>query len=180
VNDAHVTRYDRMPIPPVEARTEWFEAGPIAIGVEYRLLDDAVAAAAEKAEAVGSAGSAAAAAIGLDDRGVSLHVCALAGGERLEHLRFDCFQEDPHYHYVSWKERFNHMLHLDPVAEGDPLEWALERIRARLPEMLTRAGAAEVAARLDARALEAVLPRVAAAARRARARGGEGSRAGDR
>jgi hypothetical protein len=172
---AHVTEYDQMPIPPVEARTEWFEAGPIAIGVEYRRLDDAVAAAAEKAAAVGRPGSAAAAATGLDDRGVSLHVCAVAGRERLEHLRFDCFQEDPHYHYVSWGERFNHMLHLDPVAEGDPLEWALERIRTRLPEMLARAGAPELAARLDARALAAVLPRVAEAARRARRRGaGEG------
>jgi hypothetical protein len=34
--------------------------------------------------------------------------------------------------------------------------------------MLTRAGAAHIAARVDARALEAVLPRVAAAAQRAR------------
>jgi hypothetical protein len=168
MSDTHVTRYDLMPIPPTEARTEWFEAGPIAIGVEYRLLDDAIAAAAEKETAVGRAGSAAAAATGLDDRGVSLHVCAAAGAERIEHLRFDCFQEDPHYHYVSWKERFNHMLHLDPVADGDPLHWALERIRTRLPQMLTRAGAPELAARLDLRALDAVLPRVAEAAYRAR------------
>jgi len=169
MSDAHVTRYDRMPIPPVEARTEWFEAGPIAIGVEYRLLDDAVAAAAQTQAAVGRAGSADAAATGLDDRGVSLHVCAARGGERVEHLRFDCFQEDPHYHYVSWTERFNHMLHLDPAADGDPLHWALERIRTRLPQMLARAGATELAASLDLRALDAVLPRVAEAAYRARA-----------
>jgi hypothetical protein len=164
-----VTRYDRMPIPPVEERTEWFEAGPIAIGVEYRLLDDAIAAAAEKQEASGSAGSADAAATGLDDRGVSLHVCDAREGARGERLRFDCFQEDPHYHYVCWQERFNHMLHLDPVAEGDPLAWALERIRTRLPQMLERAGAPDLAARVDARALERVLPRVAEAALRARA-----------
>jgi hypothetical protein len=169
MSEAHVTRYDLMPIPPIEARTLWFDAGPIAIGVEYRLLDDAVAAAASKEAAVGSAGSAAEAAAGLDDRGVSLHVCATAGGERVEHLRFDCFQEDPHYHYVSWTDRFNHMLHLDPVADGDPLHWALERIRTRLPQMLARAGAAELASRLDLRALDAVLPRVAEAAYRARA-----------
>ena len=41
----HVTRYSVMPIPPVEAQTAWFEAGPIRIGVEYRRLTDAVAAA---------------------------------------------------------------------------------------------------------------------------------------
>jgi len=174
VNDAHVTKYDLMPIAPIEARTEWFEAGPIAIGVEYRLLDDAIAAAAEKLAAVGSEGTGAAGAVGLDDRGVSLHVCALEGGARVELLRFDCFQEDPHYHYVSWRERFNHMLHLDPVAEGDALAWALERIRTRLPEMLARAGAAELGARVDAAALARVLPRVAAAAERARATSGGG------
>jgi hypothetical protein len=164
-----VTRYDRMPIAPVEARTTWFEAGPIAIGVEYRLLDDALAAAAEKQAAVGVPGSAQAAATGLDDRGVSLHVCDARDGARGEALRFDCFQEDPHYHYISWRERFNHMLHLDAAAEGDPLAWALERIRTRLPQMLERAGAAELAARVDAEALARVLPRVAEAAFRARA-----------
>ena len=171
--EGHVTKYDLMPLPPVEAHTAWFEAGPIAIGVEYRLLDDAIAAAAEKQAAVGSAGSAAAAATGLDDRGVSLHVCGVEGGARLEYLRFDCFQEDPHYHYVSWPTRMNHMLHLDPVAEGDPLAWALERIRTRLREMLGRAGAGELAARVDPRAIEAVLPKVAEAAARARALGSE-------
>jgi hypothetical protein len=169
MNDAHVTKYDQMPIPPIEERTEWFEAGPLAIGVEYRLLDDAIAAAAQTEAARGTAGSADAAATGLDDRGVSIHVCAREAERRIEHLRFDCFQEDPHYHYVSWSERFNHMLHLDPVADGDPVAWALERIRSRLPEMLARAGAAELAARLDRRAVEALLPRVAEAASRARA-----------
>ena len=34
-----------MPIPPVEAHTEWFDAGAVRFGVEYRLLTDAIAAA---------------------------------------------------------------------------------------------------------------------------------------
>ena len=25
----HITRYDTMPIPPVEAQTEWFDAGAL-------------------------------------------------------------------------------------------------------------------------------------------------------
>jgi hypothetical protein len=100
---------------------------------------------------------------------VSLHVCGAGdGGAALELLRFDCFEEDPHYHYVSWREKSNEMLHIDPVADGDPLAWALERIRTRLPQMLERAGAADVAARVDAREIERVLPRVAEAAYRAR------------
>jgi hypothetical protein len=175
MNDSHVTKYDRMPLPPIEARTTWFEDGPLAIGVEYREVDEAVAAAAEHQAAAGTAGTGAAGAAELDDRGVSLHVCGVEGGARSEYLRFDCFAEDPHYHYVSWRERTNHMLHLDPAAEGDALAWALDRIRHRLPEMLARAGAAELAARVDRAAVERLLPRVSEAAFRARSLEGRGT-----
>jgi hypothetical protein len=163
----HVTSYSVMPIPPVEANTRWVEAGVLRIGVQYRLLDDAIAAAAE-ARLTAASGGERGQTTGLDDRGVALHVCAQQDGEWRELLRFDCFQEDPHYHYVSHRDRMNDMLHLDPVADGDALAWALERIRTRLPQMLARAGAADVAARLDARALEEALPRVAEMAYRAR------------
>lgn len=161
----HVTRYSVMPIPPVEAHTRWFEAGPLRIGVEYRVLTDAVAAASRLEAAQGAERGQ---TTGLEDRGVALHVCAQQDGEWRELLRFDCFAEDPHYHYVSWRARANEMIQLDPVAEGDPLVWALERIRTRLPQMLARAGAADVAAALDFAALEAALPRVTEAAFRAR------------
>jgi hypothetical protein len=161
---SHITRYELMPIPPVEENTEIFDAGVVSFGVEYRLLTDAIAAAS----AIESAGGRDASAASLDDRGVSLHVFAEVGGRRQEVLRFDCFQEDPHYHYVSWEARSNEMLHLDPVADGDPLAWALERIRTRLPQMLERAGAGEAAARVDLRQVDAVLPRVVEAAFRAR------------
>jgi hypothetical protein len=160
----HITRYDKMPIPPVPGHTETFEAGAVAIGVEYRVLTDEIAAASETLPASGPDPGPAS----FDDRGVSLHVFAEVDGERREVLRFDCFEEDPHYHYVCWSARSNEMLHIDPVAEGDPLAWALERLRTRLPQMLERAGAAEAAARVDLRRLDAVLPRVAEAAFRAR------------
>jgi hypothetical protein len=161
----HITRYDSMPIPPVPAQTEYIDAGVIRFGVEYRLLTDAIAAASAT---VAADGADAADPETFDDRGVSIHVYGDDGAGPLEFLRFDCFAEDPHYHYVSWKDRTNEMLHLDPVADGDPLAWALERIRTRLPQMLERAGAAHVAARLDPRRLEDALPRVAEAAYRAR------------
>jgi hypothetical protein len=154
-----------MPIPPVEARTEWFDAGAVRFGVEYRLLTEAIAAAAQVEAARGGDRADPAS---FDDRGVSIHVQGRDEQGALEYLRFDCFEEDPHYHYVSWRERSNEMLHIDAVAEGDPLAWALERLRTRLPEMLARAGAAHIAARLDARLVAAVLPRVAEAAWRAR------------
>ena len=164
----HITRYDQMPIPPVESQTTWFDAGAVRIGVEYRLLNDAIAARAQTAAASGSDSSE---GIEFDDRGVSLHVCGVGAGDAArELLRFDCFEEDPHYHYVSWRAMSNEMLHIDPIADGDPLAWALERIRTRLPQMLERAGAPELAARVDVRELERALPRVAEAAYRARYR----------
>ncbi len=160
-----ITRYSVMPIPPVEAHTQFFDAGVVRIGVEYRLLNDAIASAQQLAEAGGDERGQ---TTQLDDCGVSLHVFAQQDGEAREFLRFDCFREDPHYHYVSWRERANEMLHLDPIADGDPLAWALERIRTRLPQMLARAGAADVAARVDLAAVEEALPRIAEAAYRAR------------
>jgi hypothetical protein len=162
---SHITRYDKMPIPPIEAHTQWFDAGAVRFGVEYRLLTEAIAAAAEVEAALGGDRADPAS---FDDRGVSIHVVGNDEQGSFEYLRFDCFQEDPHYHYVSWRERTNEMLHLDAVAEGDPLAWALERLRTRLREMLARAGAAHIAARVDPRAVEVVLPRVAEAAYRAR------------
>jgi hypothetical protein len=161
----HITRYDLMPIPPVEKQTRWFDAGPLRIGVEYRLLTDAIAASNVVKPA---AGSVSADPESFDDRGVSLHVCVEDRGEFQERLRFDCFDEDPHYHYVSWEERANEVLHLDPIADGDPLHWALERIRTRLPQMLERAGVKDAAIRVDPAALEEVLPRMIEAAFAAR------------
>jgi len=160
-----VTRYEVMPIPPIERQTRYFDAGAVVIGVEYRLLDDAIAAAHRP---VSADGRDAGVTTDLDDRGVSIHVFGVRDGERLEHLRFDCFDEDPHYHYVSWRDRSNEMIHIDPVADGDPLEWALARLRTRLPQMLARAGAEDVAGAFDPARLEAILPKVTEAAYRAR------------
>lgn len=162
---SHVTRYDVMPIPPIEAHTDWFEAGTLTIGVEYRLVTEAIAAARQVEAATGTDGLEAAV---LDDCGVSLHVVGALDGTPREVLRFDCFVEDPHYHYVDWRAKANEVLHLDPIADGDPLAWALERLATRLPQMLARAGAADLAARVDAAAVAAALPKIRAAAERAR------------
>ena len=164
MSDSHITRYNVMPIPPVEEKTTWIDAGAVKFGVEYRLLNDAIASAASVETAAGDIDG----VESIDDRGVSIHVFGERGGESLEYLRFDCFEEDPHYHYISWKDHRNEMLHIDPVADGDPLGWTLDRLRLRLPFMLERAGAPEIAATLDARLVDEALPRVAEAAYRAR------------
>jgi len=162
--DRGVTKYDIMPIPPIEAHSTRFAAGPLEIWVEYRLLDDAIAAAHTALQ--GYEGEVET----IHDRGVSLHVFGepQPGKTPVEFLRFDCFDEDPHYHYVSYERRTNEMVHLERAAMGDPLDWALERIRTRLPQMLARAGGEALAARIDVAAVEAILPKVAECAYRAR------------
>lgn len=161
-----VTRYDVMPIPHIDEQTTYVDAGALTFGIEYRLLDEAIAAAATLEKATGDiAGNQ-----NVSDRGVSIHVFGPgeAGDGLKEYLRFDCFEEDPHYHYISWAERFNDMVHLDPVSEGDALAWTLDRIRQRLPQMLARAGAQELAKQIDPAHVDAALPRVAEVAYRAR------------
>ena len=163
----HITRYDTMPIPGIDALTEFFSAGAITIGVEFRCLTDA-AIAANSDKVLAAKGSVSRIFDVYDDSGVSLHVYGEAEGERLEYLRFDCFHDDPHYHYVSWTDSINDVLHMDPVADGDPLAWALDRIRTRLPQMLVRAGTPKNAAAVDTQALERIMPQVVEAAYRAR------------
>jgi hypothetical protein len=166
--DRGVTKYDIMPIPPLADQSHRFEMGPVSVWVEYRLLDDVIAEAHTVTE--GYAGDIAT----IEDRGVSLHVFGPPSSKKvsedaeIEYLRFDCFEEDPHYHYVSYEQKTNEMVHLDPVAHGDPLEFALDCIRTRLPQMLERAGAAKLATKVGLKVIEQVLPKVAAAAYQAR------------
>ncbi len=154
-----------MPAAPVSKQTEFIEAGPLTIGVEYRLLTAEIAKAAfgqryyEQHHDPNAPPR--------TDKGVTLHVCSNEGGKLTEHLRFDCFNEDPHYHYINWKKPVNELVGLHPSVHGDPLVWALDRIQNRLPQMLLRAEATEAAERMDRAALEAVLPAVAEAAYRA-------------
>lgn len=157
-------RLKLMPIAPVEEHTLFFEAGPVTIGVEYRLLTDAIVNQhMEHQQTQIDLGE------GIDDRGVSLHVYTQTlQHERAERLRFDCFDEDPHYHYVDWEEGNNDIVQLDIIAEGDSLAWALDRIQTRLPQMLERAGVKDSPATVDSAALDAVMPRVTEAAYKAR------------
>jgi hypothetical protein len=50
---------------------------------------------------------------------------------------------------------------LDATADGDPFQWTLERLRTRLPAMLIRAGASDLARILDQRDIDAAMPKIA-------------------
>jgi hypothetical protein len=158
--DKCIVRLEAMPLPPVKEHMEKFHAGAVTIGVEFRILtSELIAAWGEAANAKGEE---------LNDAGVSLHVFVRAADGISERLRFDCFQEDPHYHYVSWADKHNYQVFLDPTVVGDPLEWALRCIRTRLTPMLVKAGVGEAAEVVDQQRIDAILPVVAAAAYRAR------------
>jgi hypothetical protein len=153
--------YAMPPQPPVPENLTTFEAGNVSIGVEYRDLDPEGLVAtyrdnpAHLAELLARSPEG-----GFTDEGVSLHVFDASDGH--EYVRFDVFDADPHYHYNHrGPEVVNNIIEFDVIAHGDMLSWALERIRTRLPEMLSEAGGAHLVAGLDQKAIEQALDRVA-------------------
>jgi hypothetical protein len=126
-----------MPAPVIPEHAVEVLAGPLKFVVESRFLADDMAQLnfiddpSHANEYV------------LDDGGASVHVFGTQDG--LEHLRFDCFDKHPHYHYVQNAAQINLIVRIDEIALGDPMEWTMQRLRQRLPEMLDYAGASDLA-----------------------------------
>ena len=98
------------------------EAGPVRFGVEFRELGS--------------------------DRGVAIHVLGDVGGDEVELLTFDCFENAPHYHYGPRAK--SQRLYLDMTTAPDPLRWALDLFKGgKLAAMLDRAGYRDHAAGLS-------------------------------
>jgi hypothetical protein len=137
-------RYEVMPIPMVAEHCIPVDAGAVRLVVESRQLTDQILT-----ETYGE-GGAPDAEVHFDDFGASLHVCGLDG---FEHLRFDCFEHEPHYHYIEQANQANVIVRIDEVAVGDPIEFSLTCVDTHLPEMLVNAGqpalADEVRGRMD-------------------------------
>jgi hypothetical protein len=169
------TVYSVPPIPPDPEHTTWVPAGGLSIGVEYRLLDEA----GIEANYAGRELDEIRAAVGdrvVQDNGVSIHVAGAHDGH--EYLRFDLFEQDPHYHYIEPSGERQTIVQYDRVAMGDMLAWALHQLRHRLEPMLERAGGAELFAKLDREGVDAGLVKVEALARQAERELARGSRAG--
>ncbi|CUU56190.1 hypothetical protein Ga0074812_10774 [Parafrankia irregularis] len=170
--------YSLPPQPPVTENTHLHPAGALTIGVEYRNVDPAAleetyadneALLTELREASPDGG--------FTDEGVSIHVCGTDDG--YEYLRFDLFDDKPHYHYIrreaEGSEVSNRVVEFDTVAGGSMLPWALERIRTRLAPMLIEAGGGYLVPLLDEALIASALDDVyqeADAVQRARARQG--------
>ena len=160
--------YNMQPQPPVEENTRWFPAGVVTIGVEYREVDpeNLVATYQDSPEDMAELRERSPEG-GFTDEGVSLHVRGTADGH--EYVRFDVFDAEPHYHYVRPTGGHNNVVPFDPVADGDMLSWAVDRLRSRLGDMLAEAGGAELVPQLDPGLVDPVVDVVAAIAEQAQA-----------
>ena len=162
-SEKYFERYNGMPIAPLRQNMEIFEAGAVSIGVEFRVLNDKVVQSLGLKEIAASNGYPT-----LDDNGVSIHVFVKAADGNFERLRFDCFQNDPHYHYLSVRNKYQDVIHIDPIVAGDPVAWALNQIRTRLLPMLQRADVEQPGQFVDASQVDRILPLATEAAFRAR------------
>jgi hypothetical protein len=152
------------PIPPIDANTERFAAGAVSFGVEFRLLNAAITGehmAQHSAEEI--AANKAGGGGDLDTSGVSIHVF---GADGHEYLRFDCFDDGPHYHYIDPASPTQTIVGMDLAANGDALDWSLACLRTRLSPMLEAAGGGSVARAAQSSQVLAALDQVEAAARR--------------
>jgi hypothetical protein len=149
-----------LPVPAFEERTARFVAGVVTIGVEYRLLDETTILEFYGPDARAKFDNVAPAGMGevVSEDGLCIHVFGTDDG--LEYLRFDCFDDAPHYHYLEPHAPRNVVVEYDAVANGPMVDWALRVLGARLPAMLRHAGAFGVAEHLDARAVARILPDV--------------------
>jgi len=166
-------RYPILPIPWVPEHTEMIPAGVLTIGVGHRVLDEATAKAyLDEVGFVRKDDYGGEREYEGRDAGVCIHVLGPnRDGALVEYLRLDCFDDEPHYHYVYNDERAQDRVFLDPTLEGDPMEWALDRVRTRMPEVLVKVGAPELAAQVDPAAIEGAMPEVRRAIERAHALG---------
>lgn len=84
----------------------------------------------------------------MPDQGLCVQVFGQAEGQDTEILRFDCFDQMPHYHYGP--ANHNIRLNMDKTTVGNPFGWTLDNLRTKLPAMIQRAGYADLAAAVEA------------------------------
>ena len=128
-------RYDRLPIPMITEHCIPVDAGAVQLVVESRVLTNEIIQDTFE--------GAVAADVAFDDFGATLHVCGSADG--LEHLRFDCFENEPHYHYIDQGAVTNTVVRIDELAVGDPVEFSLACVEHHLPDMLRHCGVGDLA-----------------------------------
>ncbi|MDG2003672.1 MAG: hypothetical protein P8J20_10110 [Novosphingobium sp.] len=126
-----------MPIPMIESNAEWFDAGPVSFAVEVRVLagmDDAAGAGAG---------------------GGTIHV--FSPDHEQEWVRFDCFDDEPHYHYLDQHAHLNTVWTYDDAVNGPMAPWAVSALRNNLPAILRSAGAKDMAQQVERDGVDALV-----------------------
>jgi hypothetical protein len=119
-------RYEQLPIPMVTEHCIPVDAGAVQLVIESRRLTNEILADTYQ--------GAVEPVVVFDDHGATLHVLGTDDG--LEHLRFDCFEQEPHYHYIDNAGSGNTVVRIDELAVGDPIEFSLACVEQHLPDML--------------------------------------------
>ena len=99
-----------------------FNAGHVDITLEYRAL--------------------------MPDQGLCVQVFGKVDDNDVEILRFDCFDQLPHYHYGPANN--NIRLNMDKTTVGNPFGWTMDNLRTKLPTMIKRSGYDALAAAVEA------------------------------
>jgi hypothetical protein len=97
------------------------------------------------------------------DRGPSLQVLGEVDGKRVQLLRFDCFDNEPHFHYDP--DGKNNRIFLNKTRVSDPIAWTIDYLRGNFTSLVRIAGYSQLAERLDEAALTATLPGIEKALR---------------
>jgi hypothetical protein len=152
----------RSLIVPIPENSSYFDAKPLQFSIEGRVLNADIINA-RYVEAFG--GERAPESWIKNDGGGSIHVFSQRHGDAaVEHLRFDCFEKEPHYHYICAAEGWNERYYFDEAAQSISMfEWVMSALRRRLPEMLRKAHASDsVIGEIDIEASRAALDAVEA------------------
>ena len=97
------------------------------------------------------------------DRGPSLRVYGDVEGKPVQLLRFDCFEQEPHFHYDP--DGKNNLLRMDRANVSDPITWSMDYLRGNVASLVRIAGYRALADEVDEAALTAALPTVEKALR---------------
>jgi hypothetical protein len=97
------------------------------------------------------------------DRGPSLRVYGDVEGKPVQLLRFDCFEQEPHFHYDP--DGKNNLLRMDRANVSDPITWSMDYLRGNVASLVRIAGYGALADEVDEAALTAALPTVEKALR---------------
>ena len=140
--------YNVAPIPADPRHTRYLDAGVLRFGIEHRLLNQ------EELDTAYSGDASASQEIddnlpdgGVDDQGVSVHV--FGANDDYEYIRFDIFDDDPHFHLLPKGNDQQYWVRYQPELLGDMVPWVMNQLRERLPELLVMAAGEHLVSELD-------------------------------